>query len=55
MKKEELSDAELQSEIDKRMGDYMRLMKVVENQSIEVDPVEIELANARADTEPQNA
>lgn len=43
MKKVELSDAELQSEIDKRMGDYMRLMKVVENQSIEVDPIEAEI------------
>jgi hypothetical protein len=46
VKKTELSDAELQSEIDKRMGDYMRLMKVVEGQSIEADPVEAEIIQA---------
>jgi len=46
VKKTELSDAELQAEIDKRMGDYMRLMKVVEGQSIEADPVEAEIIQA---------
>ena len=46
VKKTELSDAELQAEIDKRMGDYMRLMKVVEGQSIESDPVEAEIIQA---------
>jgi hypothetical protein len=55
IKKTELSDAELQAEIDKRMGDYMRLMKVVEGQSVEVDPIEAELNNAHAAAEPQDA
>jgi len=55
VKKTELSDAELQAEIDKRMGDYMRLMKVVEGQSLTVDPIEAELAQAHADPEPQDS
>ena len=35
VKKTELSDTELQSEIDKRMGKYMHLMKVVEGETLE--------------------
>lgn len=35
VKKTELSDTELQAEIDKRMGKYMHLMKVVEGETLE--------------------
>lgn len=52
VKKTELSDAELQTEIDKRMGDYMRLMKVVDGQSIPLDPIEAELMKVHADATP---
>jgi hypothetical protein len=55
VKKTELSDAELQTEIDKRMGDYMRLMKVVEGQSIPVDPVEAEILETNAAATLQDA
>jgi hypothetical protein len=42
LKKTELSDTELQAEIDKRMGKYMHLMKVVEGTTLENEAVPVE-------------
>lgn len=43
VKKTELTDAELQLEIDRRLGKYENLMKVVEGETLTLDPVEAEL------------
>lgn len=49
IKKTELSDAELQAEIDRRLGKYESLMKVVEGQTVTVDdPIEAELLGSVA-------
>lgn len=47
VKKAELSDAELQAEIDKRMGKYMELMKVVEGETLDNDATLLEVADER--------
>lgn len=43
VKKAELSDAELQAEIDKRLGKYEGLMKTIDGETLTLDPVEAEL------------
>lgn len=54
VKKAELSDAELQTEIDKRMGKYMELMKVVEGETIDAPP-QTETEAAQQDVSPADA